>query len=158
MHDTVKPLRRPGRLPRALPVLLSLCVAGCEAAPVAPEPGLVEPILRFLEMAPLPGSDGEYLFYSLQVENWSDYSDELFMERPDLPPCGLNDSASRTWLEIFDGLGVRRYGYCGIARSVELQGFGFSVLATQEQPIAAFIELWDRELGVRVRSNQVALQ
>ena len=157
MTHPAKQHHAPRGLLAVLPFLLLLSAA-CEDGPVTPNLGLPEPALVFLGVTTLPGSDEEYLFYSLQVENWSDYQDELFAERPDLPPCGLNASASRTWLDIFDGLGLRRYGYCAIARSVELQAFGFTVLASDQQPTGAFIELWDRELDVRVRSNQVALQ
>src|SRR5262245_14279309 len=39
--------------------------------------------------------------YNLCVNNWSAFPAELFKAAPDLPPCGLNTNASRTWVEIF---------------------------------------------------------
>lgn len=100
---------------------------------------------------------GQFVHYDLTVENWSDYAAELFEPRPDLPPCGLNASASRTWVEIYDGAGMHRYGFCALRASSGLIGIWFAVSTQQVQPTEAYIELWDRARDVRVRSNVVSL-
>lgn len=36
------------------------------------------------------------------ISNWKSFSSELFAAAPDLPACGSNKNASRTWLTIHD--------------------------------------------------------
>ena len=38
--------------------------------------------------------------YRIPVTNWEDFPSVLFTPSPDLPPCGTNTSAQRTWVEI----------------------------------------------------------
>ena len=40
------------------------------------------------------------IMFNIKVKNWYAYPDELFEPSPDLPPCGLNDSAARTDVDI----------------------------------------------------------
>lgn len=118
---------------------------------------LVAPELVFDSAYVRSTGAGQFVHYDLTVENWSAYAAELFESRPDLPPCGLNTSASRTWVEIYDGAGMRRYGFCALGASSGLIGIWFAVGTQQEQPTEAYIELWDRARDVRVRSNVVSL-
>src|SRR5688500_11924480 len=60
------------------------------------------------------GSD--FMRYSLPVTNWREFSTKLFDSAPDLPPCGNNTNASRTWVHIHDASDDRRlYGFCAFA-------------------------------------------
>lgn len=123
-----------------------------EVALAFPEPELV---LDGSEVRSAGG--GQFIQYDLSVANWTAYGSELFESRPDLPPCGLNANASRTWVEIFDAFGRRLYGFCALRSGSELNGIWFAVPVASEQPTGAYIELWDRALDIRVRSNTVTI-
>ena len=40
--------------------------------------------------------------YYLNILNSSNYPTELLVDAPELPPCGLNPEASRSWVNIYD--------------------------------------------------------
>lgn len=117
----------------------------------------MEPVLAFTDAIPRSTSGGGFVDYVLEVTNRASYAASLFSARSDVPPCGLNDG-SRTWVEIYDGSGERLYGYCAFDHPVRLARLSFPVPAEVDQPSAAYIELWDRVLDVRVRSNVVTLR
>ncbi|MGT2500558.1 hypothetical protein ACVOMS_06465 [Bradyrhizobium guangxiense] len=96
------------------------------------------------------------LIVGLTVVNWSDYSPALFAASPNLPPCGLTPSASRTWVDIFNARKQRLYGFCGFTDPSNLSQLFFSVPITQ-RPRAVFITLNDRLRHRIVVSNKVAI-
>lgn len=102
-------------------------------------------------------SGGDFIYYDLSVSNWTAFAPELFEPRPDLPPCGLNTSASRTWVEIFDASKGRLYGFCALGSPSNLNDIWVAAPAGSDQPDGVYIELWDRALNIRVRSNTVAI-
>jgi hypothetical protein len=53
----------------------------------------------------------EWTRYRLEVVNWAEFPDELFEPAPDLPTCGLNKNASRTWVKIYDESDYYIYGF-----------------------------------------------
>ena len=99
---------------------------------------------------------GPTLIVGLTVVNWSDYSPALFAESPKLPPCGLNTSASRTWVDIYNARGQRLYGFCDFNDPSNLSQLFFSVPITQ-RPRAVYITLTDRLRRRIVVSNKVAI-
>lgn len=99
---------------------------------------------------------GPTLIVGLTVVNWSDYSPALFAASPNLPPCGLTPSASRTWVDIFNARKQRLYGFCGFTDPSNLSQLFFSVPITQ-RPRAVFITLNDRLRHRIVVSNKVAI-
>ncbi len=138
---------------------LALVLPGCGESPTGGEDieELVEPVLAFSGSNPRSSPGGGFVDYVLEVTNRSSYAASLFAPRSDVPSCGLNDG-SRTWVEIYDGSGERLYGYCAFDHPVRLASFSFPVPAEADQPSGAYIELWDRVLDVRVRSNVVDLR
>lgn len=95
------------------------------------------------------GGDGRpYTYFDLSVVNWADYPAELFASSPDLPPCGLNSSASRTWVDI---IGVdssedksRIYGFCALGGPEGLTRMWFAVPQGSPPPPFVYVTLWDR--------------
>lgn len=85
--------------------------------------------------------------YNFAVVNYQAFSDELFQAAPDLPPCGRNNSASRTWTEIFDDAGRRIYGFCAMKSSTELQKLWFALPAATRPPKWIRVRIQDRRTG-----------
>jgi hypothetical protein len=97
-----------------------------------------------------------YTRYELTVANWADYPAELFAAAPDLEPCGLNDSASRTWVDIVDAaVDDRIYGFCALAAPQDLTGIWFAMPRGSAPPSHVYIMLWDRLYDGYVASNSV---
>ena len=95
----------------------------------------------------------EWTRYNLAVTNWSAFPNELFEEAPDLPPCGLNPNASRTWVDIFAGDGTRLYGFCGLSSSEGLTRLWFAVPKGESPPDFVYITLTDRRCDIEYTSN-----
>jgi len=91
--------------------------------------------------------------YNLSVLNWEAFPDELFEEAPDLPPCGLNENASRTWVDIFADDGTRLYGFCGLSSSESLLDLWFAVSIGESPPDFVYITLEDRGSNITYTSN-----
>jgi hypothetical protein len=70
-----------------------------------------------------------HMKFQLSVRNSDQYSDALFAPAPHLPPCGLNTSSSRSWVQIFDNA----------------------------VPSMVYVEIWDRETGERYASNAIPI-
>lgn len=96
-----------------------------------------------------------WLRYKLRVTNWQVYGDERFAAAPDLPPCGLNSNASRTWVHIFDSNNQRIYGFCALGKASDLENLWVATQPTT--PLQGiYIELVDRRANLSARSNTVA--
>ena len=95
-----------------------------------------------------------WLRYNLRVANWQAYGDERFAPAPDLPPCGLNTNASRTWVDIFDSNNQRIYGFCALGKASDLENLWVATQPTA--PLQGiYIELVDRRANLSARSNTV---
>lgn len=93
---------------------------------------------------------------TLGVSNWADFSDDVFAPAPDLPPGGLNASASRTFVEVEDAdSGKRLYGFCDTGSARGLAALEF--VLPQETPLPARLQilLSDRRTRTERRSNPV---
>ncbi|MFQ5855276.1 MAG: NosD domain-containing protein, partial [Anaerolineae bacterium] len=94
--------------------------------------------------------------YWLTVENWNAYPDDLFVPAPDLPPCGLNTNASRTWVDIFDsGDDSRINGYCGLDASADMERLWTFVRDDATPPESVYLVVWDRSCSEQYVSNMV---
>lgn len=100
-------------------------------------------------------------FYELDVTNRASFPNVLFAPAPNLPPCGLNTSASRTWVEIYTedaaGNDVRIFGLCALGSAEALNGIWFNVPAGSTPPSPVFIRLRDRRCGIVYESNKITL-
>lgn len=82
--------------------------------------------------------------YRISVTNRAAYPDSLFDAAPDLPPCGTNTSASRTWVDLHDGNGDRLYGFCALGEADDLGQIWFAMPRGTPPPECVSVTLTDR--------------
>jgi len=87
--------------------------------------------------------------FPLLIDNWEEFPAEFFVSRPDLPPCGLNTNASRTWIGIFNALTDQRtYGFCALTDLASLKDkLWFGILVGETPPTQVYIKVWVRDTG-----------
>ncbi|HLP46980.1 MAG TPA: hypothetical protein VK469_13585 [Candidatus Kapabacteria bacterium] len=94
--------------------------------------------------------DAEGRIY-IPVDNWADYANEMFRPAPDLPPCGLNNNSSRTWVDIYNAdTNARVYGFCAFNSNNNLTQIWFKPDASHKQ---VYIILNDRACKKNYKSN-----
>jgi hypothetical protein len=86
------------------------------------------------------------------------YPDGLFVPAPDLPSCGSNTRASRTWAEIHARDGRTLNTFCALERASDLERLSFSVPVDQPPPDAVYVVLTDRRFGQSFTSAPVPLK
>jgi hypothetical protein len=131
-------------------------------APAEPErgtdPGLVTPAVVFAGREAYETPAGRFVRHDLQVVNWDAYDPDLFAPAPHLPPCGRNDDAARTWIDIVDAAdGTHLYGFCAIDTPEGLLDLWFSIPRGDTPPAEIAVVLTDRETGTTVTSDPVAI-
>ena len=94
--------------------------------------------------------------FQLDVANYAQYPAELFAHAPDLAACGLNTSASRTFVDIYDGNGNRLYGFCALYDPSALNDIWFAT-PPEQRPAEAYITLTDRRCNIVYTSNRINL-
>lgn len=92
--------------------------------------------------------------YFFTVSNWSDFPNELFAASPELPPCGLNTSSSRTWVTVHDDKDLSLSGFCSLYSPNSLNGIWFAV-PSETPPPSIYIVLNDRLTQTVYKSNVV---
>jgi len=98
------------------------------------------------------------LRYHLPIENWNNYPPELFVSSPDLPPCGLNESASRTWVDIYNfQTDAYIYGFCALDSPDDLIKIWFAVPDGMITPQSVYVELIDRLEDKVYRSDPTSI-
>lgn len=117
--------------------------------------GLPKPELAFVRSFVVAENTREIRNYFFEIVNRDEFSDDLFVRTDELPPCGINPRASRTWLNFFDGDGNRIYGHCVINGKKQLELIGFGRPKEDEPPRSVYVEFYDRVTGETVRSNVV---
>lgn len=121
--------------------------------------------------------------YKLSVTNRASLPDSLWQPSASLPPCGKNENASRTWVEIFGSLMNRKgpgeaeaytaegssektnsgrkpgderlNGFCGLRSSEDLNQLWFAIPAGEKGPPCVYIVMTDRQTGTKYISNRV---
>ncbi len=116
---------------------------------------LPDPTLVFTGTETWVGNGNEFTRYLFAVDNRAVFPDELFSRAPSLPPCGANNNASRTWVDIYDGNGIRVYGFCNFSTFESLGSISFSLPKGEAPPASVYITLTDRLLSVIYTSNIV---
>lgn len=94
-----------------------------------------------------------FVRYRYDVFNKHQYLGEMFDPAPNLPPCGLNANASRTWVDIFDQNGKRLYGFCALSRPADLGSIWFALEDGVVPPSWIYVELNDRQTNTKYKSN-----
>ena len=129
-------------------LLLLLVTQGSANAPVLPNP-----VLYLLGQEFLTINGKQVTRYNFDVLNKSDYPDDLFAASPNLPPCGTNTKAARTWVDFYDQSGKRLNGFCALGKSGDLNGIWFSLETGVVPPSWVYIEMNDRKTNTKYKSN-----
>jgi tyrosinase len=116
---------------------------------------LPSPILKFEETESIEVDGNEFTRHRMSVVNASAFPNELFLEAPQLPACGLNSNSSRTWLDIFDNNDQRVYGFCGAGLNSVLNQIWFATPNGEIPPHQVYIKFRDRECNTTLNSNKI---
>ena len=65
-------------------------------------PVLPNPVLYLTRVEPYQANGKTFIRYNYDVLNKDAYPADFFAAAPDLPPCGKNTKASRTWIDFFE--------------------------------------------------------
>jgi hypothetical protein len=100
--------------------------------------------------------EGETDRFQLTVTNRAEFPNALFVASPELPPCGLNTSASRTWVDIFRDANTTLYGFCALSSSALLNDLWFAA-PEGATPASVYVTLTDRKSNQVYTSNTVEI-
>ena len=114
---------------------------------------LPNPVLYFLGQDVYETGGKQFIRYSYDVANKDVYPDDLFAASPDLPPCGANTKAARTWVDLYDQSGKRLQGFCALGKSSDLGKIWFALEVDKVPPSYIYIEMNDRKTPVKYKSN-----
>ena len=131
-----------------LTLVLVFATHGSAAAPVLPNP-----VLYFVGAETIEIGGKQITRYHFDVLNKEQYPDELFAPSPELPPCGTNTKAARTWVDLYDQNGKRLNGFCALGKSADLNGIWFGLESGVIPPSYIYIELNDRKTNTKYKSN-----
>jgi len=113
------------------------------------------PIVKYVGQQNYMAGGQQFTRYNLAVVNYSVYPPALFAPAPNLPPCGLNTSSARTWVDIFQRGGQRLYGFCALRSPRDLLHLWFAKPAGQPHPHYVYVVLTDRLTNTKGQSNLV---
>jgi hypothetical protein len=105
------------------------------------------------------GANGNvYTYYHLSIRNSTSFPVELFTLSPDLPPCGSNLNASRTWVNIYDSETEELlYGYCGFTKPHDALDFQLAVPFGDTDTIEVYVKYIDRKCEMEYASNTLVI-
>jgi len=129
-------------------LILLLAVQNVASAPVLPNP-----VLYFLGAEYVTINGKEFTRYHYDVLNKDQYPDNMFAASPNLPPCGANTKAARTWVDIYNQAGKRLNGFCALGKSADLGSIWFALETDMIPPSYVYIELNDRQTSTKYKSN-----
>lgn len=142
----------------ASPAVAAPTTADSQSAPSSVSK-LPQPTLAVTGISVRASGGTTYIEADLSVTNYASFPDELFAQAPDLPACGLNTSASRTWVDIYNGQNNQRiYGFCALGKAKDMTGLWFAVPVTTGLPSSVYVRLDDRRTGTTYQSNTVAIR
>ena len=113
-----------------------------------------KPVLVYIVQEPFAAGGKQWTRYRYQVANAAAYPDQLFAASPNLPPCGKNTKASRTWVDLFDKNGKRLNGFCAFGKHSDLNLLWFALEQGVVPPSYVYIEMTDRQTNTKVKSNE----
>jgi len=117
-----------------------------------------KPVLEYTGKESYSANGKDWVRFRLRVVNWQDYPDFLFAASPELPPCGANANASRTWVYIFNGTSNAQVkGFCALGKATNMQGLWFAVEKGKVPPSSVYVKLIDRKTGKEYVSNKEAI-
>jgi hypothetical protein len=128
---------------------LMMFAAGGDSTAQSPLPN---PVLVFTAPEFFQNSGKQWVRYRYVVENFAAYPKELFAAAPELPPCGKNNKASRTWVDFYDSTGKRLNGFCAFGDPSDLNKLWFALESDVVPPSWVYIELTDRKTNTKYKS------
>lgn len=134
----------------AASLLLMTLATGSASAAMTPLPN---PVLVLAGLEFYQANGKQWTRYKLRVDNLDAYPNELFAAAPDLPPCGANKKAARTWVDVYDQSGKRLYGFCALGNRDGLGQLWFPMESDVVPPSWVYIELTDRKTNTKYKSN-----
>ena len=141
-------------LKRNIPILAALVLLAVATESVLTHQApLPNPVLYLVGAEPYEANGKQWIRYKFMVENSEAYPNELFAAAPELPPCGNNTKASRTWVDIYDQSGKRLNGFCALGKPGDLNKIWFAFEADAVPPSWVYIELNDRKTNTKYKSN-----
>ena len=114
---------------------------------------LPNPVIFFTGAEPFTTGGKQFMRYNFAVFNFAEYPNDMFAAAPELPPCGKNAKASRTWVDIYRQNGDRLYGFCALSSHDGLQQIWFALDESVLPPSWIYIELNDRKTNTKYKSN-----
>ena len=111
------------------------------------------PVLAFIGPEYTTISGKKMTRYNFEVANQDEFPAELFSAAAELPPCGMNKNASRTWVDIYDQSGKRLNGFCALGKPSDLTHLWFALPEDEVPPSWVYIELTDRKTNLKYKSN-----
>ena len=141
-----------GRRAAALLAGLALMCLATDRVSTA-SPALPNPVLVFRGQESFENGGKSFTRYKYAVDNSADYPADLFAASPQLPPCGNNTKASRTWVDFYDQSGKRLYGFCALSKPADLNQIWFALERDAVPPSWVYIELNDRATDTKYKSN-----
>ena len=114
---------------------------------------LPNPILVFLGPEHFETGGKSFIRYRYMIFNANAYPNELFAAAPNLPPCGANTKASRTWVDIYEQNGKRLNGFCALGSPNDLDKIWFALEEGVVPPSWVYVEFNDRQTSTKYKSN-----
>jgi hypothetical protein len=112
------------------------------------------PVLSPTGIEPFLKDGKPFLKYKFEISNRDVFPPEMFAAAPELPPCGKNTKASRTWVDVYDSRGTRLNGFCALNAPGQLADIWFALEEGMIPPSFIYIELTDRKTNKKYKSNE----
>ena len=141
------------KLLKGMLVLLPLILVVSITERSASAPALPNPVLYLTSAEPHQSGGKQFIRYRYDVFNKDAYPADFFAASPNLPPCGKNTKAARTWVDFYDQSGKRLNGFCALSKPADLSGIWFAIEVGTVPPSWVYIELTDRQTNTKYKSN-----
>lgn len=123
-----------------------------------PVPAIPTPELTLTGSETYEAGGEQWVRYNLSITNRAAFPADLFEPAPDLPPCGSNIEAARTWVNIYDAEdNSRLYGFCALSSPQSLNSIWFAIEQGVSPPEAVYVSLRDRKEDTTYLSNEIFL-
>lgn len=142
-----------GRIATLLLTVLFLLPLATDRVSTASTPPPPNPVLVYIGQEPYQANGKNWVRYKYFVFNKAEYPNTMFAASPNLPPCGKNTKASRTWVDIYDQNGKRLYGFCALGSNNDLDKLWFALEEGVLPPSWIYIEMNDRQTSTKYKSN-----
>lgn len=146
-------MRTTSRLSAVLLTALLLSTSLATEAGSTVQGTLPNPVIYLTVQEPITVRGKNLIRYNYDVANFDAYPNAMFAASPNLPPCGNNTKASRTWVDVFDQSGKRLNGFCAFGKNSDLNGIWFTLDPDTVPPSWIYIEMTDRQTNTKYKSN-----